>query len=877
MEWFNILNPRDWPGVSIRTGNNRVDGIYYNLLSSNHASIAASGSIFLAANSGIQLISPSFVQMSGVKATRILAENFGRIDNTGSIVALYPGPTGGIIFKDTDDNLISSNIINYNTEKQALTFPNATPGSMLYIVPDTINLGETVPSINQIEAFNGIILEPEQTDALGDDGEAPVRIPASMKMSVILTANSGISLGPNNNLNSYSGFILTHDGSGNVAQWKPATYLRENHDSRSNILRDGVALKPAFEGLETIGINWIRFPRRPALISNGKLYLYREPRKWSSYPPIASVDDIKKELGDGSDTLGVYNAKGEISYGYTKFAFVEKGGAEQILVKEFQNIEDRIQLINIVDPDDPISSDPTPCWAIDIAPEDPGGIGRKDSSSSTTPEPQNVFVFSVTKGAYFPMQLEPYATGNLYLTSANSLGVPTTELLTQQIFVRDDGTVLDSPVNTTLKFKPSTANNISIRPDVHTAFNMLGENIDFLIYGKENTPFNNYSDKFNLNDNYIPNGLVPIFKIDANIPNSVSGSPTGVIYSKFIDRQKIHPIGWNYDYSGKVCIKTNNAYVLGSLPSGSGTFLESHADVTISGHTYTTSLIAEDIYLKPIPNRENTEKYKRNALLTVDATGKIISRTPRINPVPPGAPSGVKGVQNGLGGMGNTQHSIIWDAPVDDGRSRIEKYLIQASYDEGENWIDLPAGPTSIVTGFPTQTSATIDGVVVNALFRVAAQNSVGISPYSEATETKFISNNTVPFMPPNFIVDRTIDSLELSNAVLSWEAPEVWGLGNPSGYLIEESNNNGLTWFSVAELSYLEESYDVTGLNGIDNYLWRIYSINTNNGKSAYNYVYSTGILLIDPDLEEEENRRKDELSNFDFNNILFTGICTI
>lgn len=873
MLWYNILNPREWPGVDIRTGNNKIDGIYYNLLSSNHVSLAASGSIFLAANSGIQLISPSFVQASGLKATRVLAENFGRIDSTGSIIPLYTGPSGGMVFKQQDDRLVSSDIISYNTEEEALIFPNATPGSMLYVVPDTIRLGEAVPSINQIEAFEGIVLEPEQTDAPpnGQDGPS-IRVPGSMKMSIVLTANSGISIGPNNNLNSYSGFILTHDGSGNVAQWKPATYLKENY-SLTPRLGSSLVTAP-FEGLETIGINWIRYPRRPGLISNGKLYLYQQQRQWSPYAPINGVEGIKKELGTGSDTICVYTAKGEIVYGYTKFAFVEKGSSDQVIVKEFDNIEDRIQSVSIIDPDG--DSNPTPCLVLDIAPEDPGGIGRKNDSTGETQTPENVFVFSVTKGAYLPMQVEPEAVGDLYLRVINSNGSATNQILSQTVSKKDDDTLLETPINIPLKFKPSTANNISIRPEINTCFNMLGENIDFLIYGKEQTPFNNYSNIFNLNENYTPTGLIPVFKIDANIPNSVSGSPTGVVYEKFIDRQKVHPIGWGYDYSGKVCIKTNNAYILGSVPSGEG-FLQSHADVTISGHTYTTSLIAEDIYLKPIPNRENTEKYKRNALLTVDAAGKIISRMPRVNPVLPGVPSNVRGVQNGYGGKGNTQHSIIWDAPADDGRSRIQAYLVQASYNEGETWINLPTDTSSLIRGFDNQTSVTIDQIPVNALFRVAAQNGVGIGPYSEATETMFINNTGVPFMPSDFTADRTIVSLSLSNTILNWVRPSVWGNSSPSGYIIEESSDKGVTWFPVVELPDYETQYDVTGIDGETNYLYRISSTNTNSGRSAFNYVYTTGLVLVDADLEEEENRRQDELSNFDFNNILFTGICSI
>jgi len=850
MLWYNILNPRAWPGVNIKTGNNKIDGVYYNLLSSNHVSLAASGSMFLAANSGIQLISPSFVGASGIKCTRILAENYGKINNTGGIIPLYSGEDNGVIVKLDDNNVYSTNIITYDQESDELRFPSANDGSVLYTVPFFISQGSGINPTKKISSFDQLSLQPRSTDTEGAEINA-----AAITFSAKTFANSGLSIGPNNFLESYKGFILTHDGSGNVAQWKPATYLRENYD-----------LSAPLEGLERIGINWIRYPRRPALLLNGKLYLYQIDRSWSAYPAFNSIAQIKKELGIGSDTLCVTKAVGEATVGYTKFAFVEKGASQQKIESVF-DFDDRITQGTVVDPDAPTAGS-TPCWIIDIAPEDPGGIS--DNSPGT-----NVSIFSVTKGAYFPMQIEPLSSGNIRLrTNSNSI-------LSGVINSNDDGTLLDSPQVVNLGFKPSTLNNISIRPEVHTAFNMLGENIDFLIYGKENTPFNTYNNtKFELNENLIPGELTPIFKIDATIPNSIQGTPTGVIYSKFSDREKKNPIGWSFDYSGKVCIKTKDSYVLGSVASGTG-FLQSHADVTISGHTYTTSLIAEDIYLKPIPNRENSEKYKRNALLTVDNTGKIISRMPRINPTVPGIPSGVAGVVNGFAGQGNLQHSIAWTAPENDGNSRIINYLIQASFNDGNNWLDISPTTTpliSLLRGFDTQTSATIEQVSQNVIFRVAAQNGVGIGEYSEATENTFVSNTGVPRSPLNFIAERNIDNIDLSDISLSWDASTSWGSSSPSGYLIEESSNDGFSWFSVAFVPHDEElSYNDTGLDGITNYLYRISARNTSNGISSYNYVYSTGLLLFDPDLEEEENRRQDELSNFDFNNILFTGICNI
>lgn len=861
MLWYNILNPRDWPGVNIKTGNKKIDGSYYNLLSSNHVSLAASGSIFLAANSGIKLISPSFVEASGIKTTRILAENYGRINNTGGIIPLYSGDNNGIVIKLNDNNVSATNIITYDRNSDELRFPSAGDGKVLYTVPAFTSQGSGVLATKKISTFDGLSLKPRSTDSEGAETE-----PANITFSVKTFANSGLSIGPNNFLDSYKGFILTHDGSGNVAQWKPATYLRENYDTSL-----------ALEGLERVGVNWIRFPRRPAQILNGKLYIYQTNRSWSPYPAIgASLNQIKKELGNGFDTICVTKAIGEATVGYTKFAFVDKAGAEQEINSSF-NLDNRITTGSIADPNNTNPQETSaPCWIIDIAPENPGGISDNPGS--------NVLIFSVNKGAYFPMQIEPSAIGNLSLRTGGT--TQQSVALTGFIRANDDGTALNQPSGIDLTFKPSTLNNISIRPGVHTSFNMLGEDIDFLIYGKEYTPFNTYnSAKFALNENYIPTGITPIFKVDAVIPNSVIGSPTGVVFSQFIDRQKTRPIGWNFDYSGKVCIKTKNSYELASIPSGSGGSLKSYADVTISGHTYTTSLLTEDIYLKPIPLANNKGKYVRNALLTIDGTGKIISRTPRINPTTPGVPSGLN-----IDVFGNQAATLSWNPPANDGNSKILNYLLQISINDGGTWLDIPVGNTlSGINGFAAQTSSTITPMssYPGAIFRVAAQNAVGIGDYSTSTETPYSNNINAPKMPINFTYERNINSDILSDINLYWDWNQSFSWGNsssPSGFFIEESSFDGANFSSFSGIALVpydnsttSYSYNETGLNGKDNYLYRISAINSNSIISSYNYVYSTGLMMLDIDLEEEENKKTEELSNFDFGVIMFTGSCSI
>lgn len=841
MLWYNILNPRNWPGVNINTGNNKIDGVYYNLLSSNHVSLAASGSIFLAANSGIRLISPSFVDTSGIRANRILAENFGKINNTGGIIPLYDGPNSGIVVKLNDSSLSATNIITYNSGTNTLHFPSAGDGSLLYTIPQFIQEGVVIPSTKRISSFDGIALTPESTDEQGEITQV-----ASVSFNTKVTVNSGISLGPNNNLESYKGYILTHDGSGNVAQWKPATYLRENYNTALQL-----------EGLERVGASWIRYPKRPALLKNNKLYIYTSSRIWSPYDPIVTKEQLAKELGTGSDTICIERANGEVSIGYVKMAFVAKAPSQLDINEEYdfdQNVRSEVPQ---TDPDGPSTNNtPVNCFEIEIAPENPGGM---DSST----DPINVFVFSVTKGAYFPMQIEPSATGNV--SYKNGLG---------------------ETVTTEIKFKPSTLNNISIRPNVHTAFNMLGENIDFIIYGKKNTIYNNYDPVFNLNSNFIPQGLVPTLKVDANIINSVSGSPTGVIYSTYLDRNKTIPTGWGFEDKGKVCINTSGSYVLSSIVSGEG-ILSTYADLTVSGHTYSTSLVTEDIYLKPTPIVTNTNnKYIPNALLTVDYNGKIISRTPRLNPVLPSEPLDVRGsIGHSNAGAGHYEYSIQWTAPQNDGRSKIIRYHIQFSLDGGASWTNAQdsssVSAAYIDRGLTNQLSCTIKTLSSNTIFRVAAQNSVGIGPYSEASEN-FVANISVPTSPLAVSGTREIITSDLGLINLSWSDSAQLGPGGSgsfSGYIIEESEDYGKTWYYYNVPSgnnFITNTYEtIAGLSNDQDYLYRLSAWN-NNGPSAYSFIYFSGskVDLIDP---EEEEAKNDVLGNWDFGVVLFTGVCSV
>ena len=121
--WYTIFGPSDWPGVTIDTGNTKIDGTYYNVLSSSNVQLSASGIMWLVAGKGIRLISPGFVDASGVRVKNLFVENFSRIDSAGDVVDFYSGDDGGLMYKSDANTIASDSTLVVNTGLNKLTFP----------------------------------------------------------------------------------------------------------------------------------------------------------------------------------------------------------------------------------------------------------------------------------------------------------------------------------------------------------------------------------------------------------------------------------------------------------------------------------------------------------------------------------------------------------------------------------------------------------------------------------------------------------------------------------------------------------------------------------------------------------------------------------
>jgi hypothetical protein len=830
--WYKSFGPSDWPGVSINTGDKKIDGTYYNVLGAQNAQLAASGYMWLAAKSGVVLVSEGFVDVSGFRAKNLQFQDSYRIDVSGNIIDAYPGPTGAILFKYDQSTVsgIPDDKLLYDTEKSMITMPGYSYGA-LYVSSGTADN----PDTHELASFTPVSFVPAITEA-GEEGEEDTELsPAQVVIDATTIIKKDIQIYPN--FDSYAGSILTHQGADTPAKWSEANYL------------------------EAEGVSWNRFPKRPVLIQDGRIIFYTEEPAWAQdWQDLPTGDEgiaiLEAEFGTGNDTIELINLITR-DIANVKFASEIRYILDQISdpAVEPELPGPAFEEISFVDPD----GDPDAVLtgiAVYIC---PGSPQWKTRAGADVDEVYigNGYAFSVTKGGYMDMQISPLAI---------------------------DSFSCDTDTGDTFKFKPSTLNSISIRPETHTAFNMLGENIDFVVYGKRDTLYGNYTEIFDRGDDNLPVGLIPALRIDANATNAASGNATsGVFFTKFLDREKVTPSGWSYDTRSKITINTNNPYIVSSLPTGVSTiegvavtgYIHHYADLTINASLYSQEIISEDIYLKPKPLTDGSGKYITNALLTLDSNGKIVSRVPKGNAILPDAPRNI--VLSQGNGLGNSEISILWSAPLSDGNSEIIKYIIEFTINDSEEWTELPTGNYLLSRANELVKEASILGLnpLMSYKFRVAAQNSIGIGPFSEASDLFTLAASSVPKSPLNFSANRIFDDTAYSDIELSWSANDQ-GVSEILGYTIQESDDGGNTWYNYNTYSNLIDSTTetISGTESLTDFYYRISAWNA-SGQSAYAYVYASGNYNPETDPDVAEENLAEQLSNWDFGTILFTGVC--
>ena len=184
---------------------------------------------------------------------------------------------------------------------------------------------------------------------------------------------------------------------------------------------------------------------------------------------------------------------------------------------------------------------------------------------------------------------------------------------------------------------------------------------------------------------------------------------------------------------------------------------------------------------------------------------ETISVTPATLSTPPLNPVAISG---------DTQVSLSWDIPADDGGEDIIDYIIQVSLDN-TNW-------TVYTDGVDSATTATVTSLTNGQTYylRILAENDVGVSVPSDVLNA---IPATVPSNPTN--LSATAGNTEVS---LSWTAPLSTGGSPITDYLVEFSADAGDTWNTFADGTSTATAATVDNLTNGQSYTFRVSTTNS-------------------------------------------------
>jgi large repetitive protein len=164
---------------------------------------------------------------------------------------------------------------------------------------------------------------------------------------------------------------------------------------------------------------------------------------------------------------------------------------------------------------------------------------------------------------------------------------------------------------------------------------------------------------------------------------------------------------------------------------------------------------------------------------------------------------------------GDASATLAWTAPSSDGGTPVIDYLVQYSANDGAAW-------STFQDGVSTATSATVTGLANGSsyLFRVAARNLAGDSPYTQT------SSATTPRTTPGAPTALTATG-GLRQATLDWNAPASNGGSAVLDYTIEYSANGGTSWTTFQDGFSSATSAVLTGLEDSTTYTFRVSAVN--------------------------------------------------
>jgi len=794
------------------------------------------------------------------------------LGSDGNVVpgGMFPGSSGGFLFKVNDTKVISSDYL--KSEYMVVSSIDSTGGTVnnsgLYPVLNGTAENAIIHNSSQgyLTASNwfGIGLAPSQAQSLGNyvvgiykpsggQSSTEPELPPALYTDRIF-------VGPL--VPGFSGSILTHNGTG-PALWKQPDYL------------------------SAPGVTWTRYPRRAiefmGIEAEGDIDRFRfivlDESKGGTGP--IDLNDISQEFAY-NETIAIYNQNKEVFYvKVANISLVDARASDG--TKDF--FTDEADLIVTVCPPIPESFYSQSQLVL--------GEGDVDNGRYIG------YAFSIQKGAYLEMKIEPEAVEGFTC----------------------DGLSTDSEY----RFKPSTINTISIRPNIYTTFNKIAEDIDFIVYGHRKTLFTRYEPEwFGTNENGVPSGLVPAFRVHASIPNSVLGSLESGIFRKtdiVQNQQIVRATGIQLDIKPKITINRNNPYAITSLSgvyegiisyastpeenlalekeygleiSSTGVLvsgnlpLSNYADLSVDGYTYSKGVITNELVLNPVwdgaipvPYEESINKklYVPNYPLTINTLGQIVSLIPPPNPELPGQPTNV---------VATPKYNAIvleWQAPENDGGKPIYAYLIEYYSDIAEDWLPLESEQITS-DGLPLVADPATYRYIGNLFsttsykFRVIAISVVGKSQPSDPTPLVTPSSD-VPGKPQSLSIVRN-----QYDALLSWTAPISDGLAPRDGYIVYYWPDDGITpigqfsWITYnGSVSPTATNLLISNISENNTYFFKIVAINS-YGSSEPSELRSVG-TDGDPRSTQTDPSPTFGSDSFDFSGgpsglgMMFTGVC--
>lgn len=664
-------------------------------------------------------------------------------------------------------------------------------------------------------------------------------------------------------LPGFSGSILTHNGT------SPATWERNDY-------------------FKADGVSWTRNVRRAIKIIGQNEIQFIDITSAEGGTGSISLEEIESEF-NFTDTIAIYNLDREVFYVKVAQTDVvqqsESNPPEDSLWDTANNRTNRI--LKIVPP----------------LPEE--WVEEERKTTTTIGDIILGYAFSIQKGAYLDMEIEQDAIRAF-----------------DKEDVYEDESNLEYPVT---RFKPSTANTISIRPGINTTFNKTAEQIDFVIYGYRKTLLNRYEPDLFENDNSrTPIGLLPAFRVHSYLSNSFVGSVSSGVFRQTIADVSGSSIasGVTPDINSKITVNLSQPYKIATLqnttvgvvnrgdteeenrileqkygfeiPIGGASLsgssdISSYADLSVGGYTYSSGVVARELVLTPLYDGSlpvpyelslTQRLYVPNYPLTVNSYGQIISLIPPPAPQVPGAPTNV-------GGEGkNSSVELSWNAPSDTGGSVITAYVIEYSPDDGITWTTYGDLDSNDLPVHPDKNTTRIVDDLINGqsyIFRVYAINSMGKGDYSEVSDS-IAPRSSTPTAPRNIKVDNDNSGQvrENINVALSWTAPAIVPAGRSIDYYeIQYLYDNGE---SIDQQSWNDAGTSETTSINIQNILvepyvfFRVRAVidtEAEPGDGIYGLwgIYRSPGTGTDPRSTTGEASSQD--TDYNFGTFVFTGSC--